>query len=187
MKHTFEQNILDSHSDQKRNSGEAYSFHLKRVQLKTIETIELMKLEGRFQGTHVPHFKESLKYIAIAHDYLEDHDYTGGGIYLLKSLLREDLPRLHQKDQIDFIHSSIVILTKSEKETYFDYISRLLRKERHASMFVKLADLYDNTRDIKEGARKDKYRFAAHLIGKFLLKEYKGSRVLQGLIESITK
>ena len=187
MKHTFEQNILDSHSNQKRNSGEAYSFHLKRVQLKTIETIELMKLEGRFQGTHVPHFKESLKYIAIAHDYLKDQIHTCGSAHMLQDLLRVDLPHLHQKDQIDFIHSSIAILTKSEKETYFDYIARLLREERHASMFVKLADLYDNTRDIKEGARKDKYRFAAHLIGEFLLKEYKGSRVLQVLVESITK
>lgn len=50
------------------------------------------------------------------------------------------------------------VLTHREGENYADYIKRVA--QHPVALQVKLADLEDNMRDLKEGTLKDKYRLA---------------------------
>ncbi len=49
-----------------------------------------------------------------------------------------------------------------ENETYLAYILRVM--ENDIAREVKLADLSDNTRNLKRGSMKDKYQLSAHLL-----------------------
>jgi (p)ppGpp synthase/HD superfamily hydrolase len=57
----------------------------------------------------------------------------------------------------------LIALTRSEHETYFDYITRLVDFDL-VVIDVKLADLEDNMSDLHEGSLKDKYRLAAYIL-----------------------
>lgn len=59
---------------------------------------------------------------------------------------------------------SLILLSREEDETYFDFIMRIIRSGNMAAMRVKYEDLTDNMSDLEEGSLKDKYRFARHLI-----------------------
>ena len=62
-------------------------------------------------------------------------------------------------------------LTKKE-ETYFDYINRLTCINnctiKCAAIAIKLADLECNMSTLKEGSLKDKYRFAHHVLLRYI-------------------
>lgn len=70
----------------------------------------------------------SFKEIAVLHDVLEDSVLTSGCLTLLGIH-----PRVVEK---------VVILSRTEDETYFDYIGRVMRDP--VALYIKLADLSDN-------------------------------------------
>ena len=57
----------------------------------------------------------------------------------------------------------VVERTKLPDENYDDYILRVA--EDRATRLVKIADLFDNLKDIKLGSLRDKYRLALRLLG----------------------
>lgn len=61
----------------------------------------------------------------------------------------------------------IQIVTKQSNESYFDFIMRIHESGHVGAKLVKLADLRHNMSDLKEGAQKDKYRFAEHILAYF--------------------
>ena len=90
----------------------------------------------------------TLASIAWLHDVIED---TG--------LTEKDL-----KDRgvlIDIVNS-VKTLSKVESENYLDFILRIKRHD--LAIPVKIADIRDNMRDLKEGSLKDKYRLALHIL-----------------------
>jgi hypothetical protein len=64
----------------------------------------------------------------------------------------------------EFIITAVKLLTRAPNETYFDFIHRVLASGNQTAIAVKIADLKDNLRDLDEGHKKDKYRFALELL-----------------------
>lgn len=83
------------------------------------------------------------------HDVLED-------TYATEEALRAQFP----KEVVDIV----VEVTRKEKETYFDYIMRIVRSGNKGAIRVKLADLFHNMNTLEEGSMKDKYRFAKRML-----------------------
>ena len=89
-----------------------------------------------------------LKVIALLHDVIEDGNVTVN--YLQKKGIPLELIKV------------VVILSKKKDENYLDFILRISNNKD--AIIVKLADLEDNLKDLKEGTKKDKYRLARHLL-----------------------
>jgi (p)ppGpp synthase/HD superfamily hydrolase len=89
------------------------------------------------------------KAAAWLHDVLEDTSVT-------EKELRENFP--------DNVVDIVKIVSRNKSETYFNFIMRIIRSKNQLALVVKLSDLKDNLIDLKEGSRKDKYRFAEYLI-----------------------
>jgi (p)ppGpp synthase/HD superfamily hydrolase len=90
------------------------------------------------------------KCIAWLHDVLEDTGCT-------ETVLRnEGIP--------EDIITAVKFLTRAKDQNYYDYIMNIMLKGPISTIRVKLADLSDNLTDLKEGSRKDKYRFAYKLL-----------------------
>ena len=91
-----------------------------------------------------------LKVLGYLHDVLEDN--------------AEEYPltRLSELFPV-WVVERIVVLTKLPDENYDDYILRVA--EDRATRLVKIADLFDNLKDIKPGSLRDKYRLALRLLG----------------------
>ena len=91
-----------------------------------------------------------LKVLGYLHDVLEDN--------------AEEYPltRLSELFPV-WVVERIVVLTKLPDENYDDYILRVA--EDRATRLVKIADLFDNLKDIKLGSLRDKYRLALRLLG----------------------
>ena len=91
-----------------------------------------------------------LKVLGYLHDGLEDN--------------AEEYPltRLSELFPV-WVVERIVVLTKLPDENYDDYILRVA--EDRATRLVKIADLFDNLKDIKLGSLRDKYRLALRLLG----------------------
>jgi len=53
-------------------------------------------------------------------------------------------------------------VTKRKDENYFDFIQRVIKTPE--AILVKIADIQDNMKGLKEGSLKDKYRFALALL-----------------------
>jgi|HubBroStandDraft_6_1064221.scaffolds.fasta_scaffold67695_2 (p)ppGpp synthase/HD superfamily hydrolase len=64
----------------------------------------------------------------------------------------------------EFITTAVKLLTRTTGETYFNFIHRILASGNQTAIAVKIADLKDNLRDLEEGHKKDKYRFALALL-----------------------
>lgn len=90
------------------------------------------------------------KTLAIAHDLFED----------APDFYETQVKPYFPQDVID----GLILLSREEDETYFDFIMRIIRSGNMAAMRVKYEDLTDNMSDLEEGSLKDKYRFARHLI-----------------------
>lgn len=93
---------------------------------------------------------------AYLHDVLEDTDVTD---FML--------------DQLGVPNSVIEVvkhLTKQAGETYFAFIQRIIKAAEAGdpsakiAVFVKMKDIEHNYSDLKDGCRKDKYRFAWYLL-----------------------
>lgn len=86
---------------------------------------------------------------AWLHDVIED-------TYTTVDILRATFPR----EVTDIVE----LLTRREKETYRDYIMRIVQSEDKKAMRIKLADLAHNMSTLEEGSMKDKYRFAQDIL-----------------------
>jgi (p)ppGpp synthase/HD superfamily hydrolase len=89
-----------------------------------------------------------LKVIALLHDTIEDGNVT------VEYLQNKGIP-------LEII-KVVLILSKKKDENYLDFILRISNNKD--AILVKLADLNDNLKDLKEGTKKDKYRLARHLL-----------------------
>lgn len=93
--------------------------------------------------------------IALLHDVIEDTNVTES--------------ELIKKYKIDEHNASIIlILTKRDDEKYSNYILRV-KSDVYATL-IKIEDLKDNLKDLKDGQRKDKYELALAILEKTKLK-----------------
>ena len=90
-----------------------------------------------------------LKVLGYLHDVLEDH------------AAEYPLTRLSELFPV-WVVQRVVVLTKLPDENYDDYILRVAKDP--ATRLVKIADLFDNLKDIKSGSLRDKYRLALRLM-----------------------
>ncbi len=93
-------------------------------------------------------FTNKMRCIALLHDVIEDTGVTD-----------EEL-RLKGVDR-DMI-KVVKILSRKEGETYYDFIMRIGQNED--AITIKIADINDNLKDLKEGSMKDKYRLALYVL-----------------------
>ena len=92
--------------------------------------------------------KIGLKCIAWLHDVLEDTKVTA------EELLEKEIP-------IEYV-LSLRHLTRRKGQNYKDFILQV--REDWMATIVKIADLKDNLKNLKEGSMKDKYRLALYLL-----------------------
>ena len=92
----------------------------------------------------------AISIVAYLHDVVEDHSDDG---YTLE-FIREEFG--------DKIADAVDAVTHRKDESYLAYVLRADKND--VAREVKLADLEDNMRDLSEGQRKDKYRFAHYLL-----------------------
>ena len=90
---------------------------------------------------------------ALLHDTIED-------TYVTAEYLKEEGFPIMVVEMVQFV-------TKQPGENYFDFIMRLQETGHIGAKMVKLADLRHNMSDLKEGAMKDKYRFAEYVLAYF--------------------
>ena len=99
------------------------------------------------------------KATALLHDVIEDTKVTA------QDLRDAGMP--------EDIINAVLMVTRKEGENYFDFICRIAGYDSNEdrlpdwqimAMRVKVADLNDNMESLKEGAMKDKYRFAHHIL-----------------------
>ncbi len=91
--------------------------------------------------------RPELKPAAHLHDVLEDTKVT-----------EAELREIFSTRTVDIV----VILTHKPGESYADYIKRI--GDDHEATEVKLADLEDNLKSHKPGARRDKYELAQWIL-----------------------
>ena len=91
---------------------------------------------------------EDSQVIAWLHDVLEDSNLTAFDL-----LNRGIEARLIQ---------IVEVLSRGEDETYFRFIMRV--KDIRQARIIKIADINDNSRDLREGTMKDKYRLALYIL-----------------------
>ena len=91
-----------------------------------------------------------LQVLGYLHDVLEDN------------AAEYPLTRLSELFPV-WVVERVVVLTKLPDENYDDYILRVAQDP--ATRLVKIADLFDNLKDIKPGSLRDKYRLALRLLG----------------------
>ena len=70
--------------------------------------------------------------------------------------------RLRAEGVDSYIVCAVEYLTKRDSENYLDFILRA--KKNSYARRVKMADIRDNMRDLKEGSLRDKYRMALYIL-----------------------
>jgi len=91
--------------------------------------------------------------IAILHDVIEDAP--------------EYLPHIRDEFPKEVLRA-VMLLTRHDKQTYFDFVMKIRDSQNGNAIAVKIADLKDNMRDLDEGSKKDKYRFALYILKNLL-------------------
>jgi guanosine-3',5'-bis(diphosphate) 3'-pyrophosphohydrolase len=94
-------------------------------------------------------YRTDLQVIALLHDTLEDTHTT------FKELVSEfglDIAR------------DVEMLSKLKGEQYSDFIIRIATSGSERAVRVKIADLTHNLSDLKNGAMRDKYELALHIL-----------------------
>lgn len=126
-----------AHVGQKYGGKDYFEAHLEPVAKIVENNFELLFSLKEYGIAYI--YKEQAIACAYLHDVLEDTEYTLDGFPIL-------------------VDHTVKVLTRNEFVNYFDYIN-LVNQDRNAYI-VKIADLAFNIYNSKEGARKDKYRFA---------------------------
>ncbi|MBI5537386.1 MAG: hypothetical protein HY898_31980 [Deltaproteobacteria bacterium] len=115
--------VLEAYGSGRRKVGAPAAVHPIRVARRL-----------RLMGTHSP---VSLV-AALGHDLIEDKSM---GFAELRGLSVPDLER---------VHDLMSLLTRGEREPYFDYIKRVANDD--AALLIKLVDRLDNTYDLRVSA-----------------------------------
>ena len=139
--------------DIKRKNGEPYFSHLEAVsQIINEDYYQLIPLEAREIWGNLKILVMAIGYL---HDIIEDTDVT------MQDLKDMGFP--------PFVYETVQTLSRRERETYFDFITRINDSGAFciAAKAVKLADLRHNMSDLTEGSLKDKYRLAEYILSYF--------------------
>ena len=128
VKKLFEKDILViklAHTGQLYNQR-PYWHHPVRVALRLRHFLRL-----------APVYESSRSVIqaALLHDTLEDTELTADGLRLLG----------YGDDTIGLVQ----ILTRDDDTTYADFIQKVIESRSEAAMFIKLADLYENSNNLR--------------------------------------
>jgi (p)ppGpp synthase/HD superfamily hydrolase len=141
------------HAGQKRKDGKPYITHPEAVaDIVDQEFHSLMPNSEAARNIWSP-LKSYVIAAALLHDVIEDTFITS------EYLRNAGMPVM--------VVEMVYMVTKRPGETYFDFIMRLHDSGHVGAKIVKLADLRHNMSDLKEGAMKDKYRFAEYLLSYF--------------------
>ena len=131
-----------AHAGQKRKDGKDYITHPVAV-AKIAE--RMIKEQGLLAETYL----DDAYVLSLLHDVWEDTDVS---LEEIRSEFGE------------YIADAVLVLSREEGETYFDFITYLGWNKDSLPIIVKLADLKHNMGDLKEGSLKDKYRFAQYYL-----------------------
>lgn len=143
----------EAHASQKRRDGKPYFSHLMGV--ATIANFDYYRLIP--QNPQALEIWGPLKTLVIAGAYLHD---TIEDTHITRKRLREEgIPEM--------VVDAVFTVTKRPGEIYFDFIMRIHGSGDVMAKVIKLADLEHNMSDLKEGAMKDKYRFAHYILSYF--------------------
>lgn len=108
-------------------------------------------------------FEEILYSVAIAHDIFEK---DAAKSFSQHEVLNEvnNYPDFEYEDARIWmlIISNVMILTRKPSESYYSYVMRVI--ESPIAKLIKLADIYHNKSDLKEGILLDKYRLTEYII-----------------------
>lgn len=146
----------EAHKNDTRDGGNPYMDHIDAVLENTLAILEANYKE---LFIHRGNFNIFLA-VAILHDVFEDHPDFYSLIYLEKLLMG-----VCDGCTAVYIVRILDDLSKRKKgvEAYQDYVKRVCKTEE--GMVVKLADLKDNSKDLKIGTnRRDKYDLTAWVI-----------------------
>jgi (p)ppGpp synthase/HD superfamily hydrolase len=111
---------LESHKHQSRLDGENYIYHPLRIMLQCQNNFE--------------------RVIAVLHDVIEDNRDIRADLSILHKAL--SLPAQFNSDAEKEIERILLLLTKTEGESYKDYILRISKDE--IATKIKILDLRDN-------------------------------------------
>lgn len=106
--------MVETHKDQTDKAGYPYILHPIRV-MQNVDGI-------------------GAKVVALLHDVIEDADSKFQ--YNLRKHIYLNFP--------EEIYDAVMLLTKSSKMSYDDYIDNIIKSENRLAIKVKLADLMDN-------------------------------------------
>lgn len=140
----------------------------KRVEMVTLYSQRAHAKDVRKFGDDKgkPYFDTHVKRTS---DYVRDNG--GSEEQYLAALLhdtKEDHPEHWDEDMLKSYGVNRLTLdivdavTKRKGENYFDFIHRIIQTPE--AILVKIADIKDNMKSLKEGSLKDKYRFALHML-----------------------
>ena len=132
-----------AHAGQKRWDGSDYFENHGRIVGEYVEKhIEELIPNNYSYWYKEMYSREQLIEAAYLHDVLEDTAYKLDDFRIFTQLI-------------------VISLTKSKNATYFDYIKSIKDScVMVPARAIKIADLRHNMSNLKEGAMKDKYRFA---------------------------
>jgi (p)ppGpp synthase/HD superfamily hydrolase len=132
-----------AHAGQKRWDGsDYYDNHVRIVGEYVEKHMEELIPNNSSYWYKDPYWREQLIEAAYLHDVLEDTTYKLDDFKI-------------------FTQGIVEILTKKDGCTYFDYIKNIKESDLMVpARAIKIADLRHNMSNLKEGAMKDKYRFA---------------------------
>jgi GTP diphosphokinase / guanosine-3',5'-bis(diphosphate) 3'-diphosphatase len=144
-----------AHKGQKRHSDEDYFMHCDRV------------------ATSVAILGWEYQVVGYLHDVLEDTDYSSTDISEI--LFGADKSQVIEAFGVDSIHRILAGINALNKNNYVNYPAYILALRStewgknklvitNIPLKVKIADLLDNMRDLKEGSLKDKYRLACFIL-----------------------
>ena len=146
-----------AHKDQKRWSGDPYITHTVRVAGRAeLITLNTIALKNNPVGFAVFDF-ETVKIAAILHDIIEDCNIS-------EETLRKEFG--------EEVANVVQLVTRDEKDSYIDFIRKIISIDdriHFLAAIVKLADLRDNTSDLKpDSPLWNRYKPAISMISLYL-------------------
>ena len=131
--------IFSAYQDKRRHLGPMAVLHPLRATVLFARNQERLNLVGLLS--------------VLFHDIMEDintHDFDINQWTEMEGRLYSLLERMGGEDESNLL-SHIVALTRTKRESYYQYIGRLLEKADHFPqlIYVKLADRLDNTLDMR--------------------------------------
>lgn len=135
---------------------------LNSYELFNTDKYKLWEIINRAQEncTIIKYFDAIIRSIGLLHDVIEDTKISE------LDLRREGEKLVFKSDKTfweECVIPTVVCLTRDKtKESYCEFIVRVSKNP--LAVLIKLADIEHNLSDLKQGARRDKYELACHLL-----------------------